>query len=126
VLGSTGGLLQSWGCGVVTASSEHSALAVLAEHDRPPDLIIADYRLSDGKSGIEAVARLRRAFNASIPAFLISGDTDPERLREARASGYHLLHKPVRPMALRAMLSQFLAKHDVADAVLERPNFHPL
>jgi len=126
VLDSTGGLLRSWGCGVVTASSEHSALAVLAEHDRPPDLIIADSRLSDGKSGIEAVARLRTAFNASIPAFLISGDTDPERLREARASGYHLLHKPVRPMALRAMLSQFLAKRDVADAVLERPNFHPL
>jgi signal transduction histidine kinase len=126
VLDSMGGLLRSWGCGVVTASSEHSALAVLAEHDRPPDLIIADYRLSDGKSGIEAVARLRTAFNASIPAFLISGDTDPERLREARASGYHLLHKPVRPMALRAMLSQFLAKRDVADAVLERPNFHSL
>ena len=56
------------------------------------------------------MSALRRAFNASIPAFLISGDTDPERLREARASGYHLLHKPVRPMALRAMLSQFLAK----------------
>jgi hypothetical protein len=36
----------------------------------------------------------------------------PERMREARMSGYHLLHKPVRPRALRAMLSQFLKKHD--------------
>ena len=38
----------------------------------------------------------------------MSGDTAPERLREAQESGYHLLHKPVRPMRLRAMLNQML------------------
>jgi CheY-like chemotaxis protein len=48
------------------------------------------------------------AFGAPIPAFLITGDTAPERLREAGASGLHLLHKPVAPMALRAMLNQLL------------------
>ena len=47
-------------------------------------------------------------------AFLISGDTGPERLREARASGHHLLHKPVHPMMLRAMLNRLL-KEDAAD-----------
>jgi len=46
----------------------------------------------------------------------VSGDISAERLREARARGYHLLHKPVRPMALRAMLSQMLKKHEVAGA----------
>jgi DNA-binding response OmpR family regulator len=63
---------------------------------------------------------LRAAFNSSISAFLISGDTAPKRVREARASGYHLLHKPVRPRALRAVLGQFLKQHDHdhADAVL--------
>jgi hypothetical protein len=50
----------------------------------------------------------RPAFGAPIPAFLISGDTAPERLREGRESGHHLLHKPVRPMRLRAMVSQLL------------------
>jgi hypothetical protein len=39
-------------------------------------------------------------------------------MREARMSGYHLLHKPVRPRALRAMLSQFLKKHDLVDVSL--------
>jgi CheY-like chemotaxis protein len=116
VLDSTGGLLRSWGCDVVTAASAHVALAGLAERDRTPDLIISDYRLSDGQNGIEAIEKLREAFNLSIPAFLISGDTAPEPLREARASGYHLLHKPVRPRALRAMLGRFLKKHDLADA----------
>jgi signal transduction histidine kinase/integral membrane sensor domain MASE1 len=118
VLDSMRGLLRSWGCDVVTAASAHVALAGLAERDRTPDLIISDYRLSDGQNGIEAIEKLREAFNLSIPAFLISGDTAPELLREARASGYHLLHKPVRPRALRAMLGRFLNKHGLADAIL--------
>jgi len=80
------------------------------------DLIISDFRLADGHSGIAAIEALRRAFQDAIPAFLISGDTAPERLREAQESGHHLLHKPVRPMKLRAMLSQLLRSHSVAGA----------
>jgi len=118
VLDSTGRLLRGWGCDVVTAVSAHAALAELAERGRTPHLIVSDYRLSDGQNGIEAIEKLRQAFNLAIPAFLISGDIAPKRLQEARASGYHLLHKPVRPRTLRAMLGQFLKKNDLADAVL--------
>jgi signal transduction histidine kinase len=71
VLDSMRGLLRSWGCDVVTAVSARVALAGLAERDRTPDLIISDYRLSDGQNGIEAIEKLREAFNLSIPAFLI-------------------------------------------------------
>jgi CheY-like chemotaxis protein len=71
-------------------------------------VIIADYRLGDGDTGIETIHRLRNAFRAPIPAFLITGDIAPERLREASANGLRLLHKPVGPMALRAMLNQLL------------------
>jgi len=102
------GLLGRWGCLVVTAESESAALASLAGDDDRPDLIISDYRLADGHTGIEAIQRLRSAFRAPIPAFLITGDIAPERLREASANGFHLLHKPVEPMALRAMLNQIL------------------
>ena len=73
---------------------------------RRPDAIVSDYRLADGRTGIDAIERLRGTLGTAIPAFLISGDTSPERLRDARASGYHLLHKPVPPMALRAMLEK--------------------
>ena len=100
------GLLLSWDCRVVTAANETAALAGLA--GARPDLIISDYRLTQGRTGLDVIARLRRTLGADIPAFLISGDTAPERLREAHASGYHLLHKPVTPMTLRAMLSQML------------------
>jgi signal transduction histidine kinase/CheY-like chemotaxis protein len=102
-------LLRTWGCQVVAAASDKSALARLADYDRPPDLIISDYRLPDGVSGFHVIAQLRSALHAAIPAFLITGDTAPERLREADASGFHLLHKPVSPMALRAMLNQLLS-----------------
>ncbi len=45
--------------------------------------------------------------DGAIPAFVMSGDTALERLREAQESGHHLLHKPVQPMTLRAMMSRF-------------------
>jgi CheY-like chemotaxis protein len=120
------GLLSSWGCHVVVAGNDHAALAALAELHELPDLIISDYRLPAGRTGFEAIEQLRRAFGTTIPAFLISGDTAPERLREAAASGFHLLHKPVQPNALRAMVSQFLKRdpgvhHDVKDANVGQP-----
>jgi signal transduction histidine kinase len=118
VLDSMLGVLKSWGCSVVTANSGAAALACLSEFERTPDLIISDYRLTDGHNGIQAIERLREALRAPVPAFLISGDTAPERLREARSSGYYLLHKPVLPITLRATISQLLKEH--AEAERER------
>ena len=115
VLDSVGGMLRSWGCRVLTADSLDAASSAL-DGEQPPDLIISDYRLENGQSGIAAIAKLREAFGGAIPAFLISGDTGPERLREAQESGHHLLHKPVRPMRLRAMLNQMLKTPQVAGA----------
>ena len=112
VLDGMRGVLKSWGCSVVTAISEVTALAALAEGERPPDIIISDYRLRDGRTGIDVIDRIRRTFCAPIPAFLISGDTAPERLREASASGYYLLHKPVLPITLRSVVSQLLKDHE--------------
>jgi signal transduction histidine kinase len=115
VLDSMRGVLKSWGCSVATANSCAAALVCLAELERTPDLIISDYRLADGDNGIRLIERLRKALRAPVPAFLISGDTAPERLREARASGYYLLHKPVLPITLRATISQLLKEHVEAE-----------
>jgi CheY-like chemotaxis protein len=106
VLDAIGGLLRSWGFRVVTAASESAALAQLAELRQSPHLIICDYHLSDGTTGIEVIERLLNAFD--IPALLISGDAGPELLREAHGRGYHVLHKPVDPKTLRAMLDRVL------------------
>jgi len=115
VLESLGGLLRQWGCRIVAARSPDSILAKVTGGERP-DLIISDYRLCDEYSGITAIETLRASFGAPIPAFLISGDTAPERLREAQESGHPMLHKPVSPRKLRAMVSQLLRKHSTASA----------
>jgi signal transduction histidine kinase/CheY-like chemotaxis protein len=112
VLDGMRGILQSWGCEVQTAASGTAALAGLAQDGGPPDLIISDYRLADGKTGIEAIERLREALGTPVPAFVISGDTAPESLRDVSAGGYHLLHKPVSPMALRTTLNRLLKARD--------------
>jgi signal transduction histidine kinase/CheY-like chemotaxis protein len=111
---STCGVLQRWGCLVVTAHSEDAALIKLAELGKQPDLIISDYRLAHEKTGFELINRMRRACGAQIPAFLVSGDTTPERLRKAHDSGYYLLHKPVMPITLRSVVTQLLRGQESA------------
>ncbi|HUD86974.1 MAG TPA: response regulator, partial [Xanthobacteraceae bacterium] len=97
-----------WGCSVVTGNTHGAVLDGLAKYHDPPNVIISDYHLRGGKTGIEAIARLREALTAPIPAFLMSGDTNPDPLRDAQSNGYALLHKPVDPAALRVMLTQVL------------------
>jgi CheY-like chemotaxis protein len=111
VLQATSGLLGKWGYSVLTAESAKAALIQLAESQQFPDLTISDYHLANGKTGIEAIEQINAAFGASIPAILISGDTSPERLRDAEDKGYILLHKPVDPMRLRAVMHQLLKDH---------------
>ena len=106
VLEGMSGIFRKWGCRVVTADSDSKALKAATEQDDVPDLIISDYHLANGRTGIETVEWLRGELSAPIPAFLISGDTDPATLHEAKVKGFHLLHKPVDPMALRAMFNQ--------------------
>ena len=59
--------------------------------------------------------RLRERFG-SVPAFLISGDTAPDRLREATQRGFKLLHKPVAPIRLRALVNQLLTARATSPA----------
>jgi CheY-like chemotaxis protein len=81
---------------VVAATSGPKALRQLASCTRPPDVLICDYRLRDGETGITATAAIRNEFNTDIPALLITGDTNPEEIRAIAASGLAVLHKPLR------------------------------
>ncbi|WP_187435730.1 MASE1 domain-containing protein [Bradyrhizobium hipponense] len=112
VLEGTAGLLGNWGYSVLTAGSDEAALVRLAEHQQRPDLIISDYHLASGTTGIRAIELINAALGSSIPAILISGDTAPEPLRDANDRGYILLHKPVDPMRLRAVMHELFRDHD--------------
>ena len=55
-----------------------------------------------GRDGVAVIDALRLHFDRSIPAILITGDTAPERIADAQASGLLLLHKPLSNARLRA------------------------
>ena len=101
VLEATASLLRSWGCRVVAAKSCDEAMRKLTEIGQRPDLIVCDYRLPRGPTGVDAIEMLRDAFE--IPALLISGDaTSPQG--DDGSGGYRLLHKPVNAETFRAVL----------------------
>ena len=101
-------VLTRWGCHALTAASGDDAVAALREHGVRPDAMVVDYQLADGESGLDAIASVESALGARLPAIIVTGDTRPERLREAREIGHLLLYKPLAPMRLRAALTSAL------------------
>ncbi len=101
-------LLDSWGCRCIAASDAAGALDLL--NGRTPDFIVADLRLRNEDDGIEAIGELRARLGDAIPAVLISGDTASEQLRKVSAAGLTLMHKPLKPVRLRALLNHEFAK----------------
>ena len=94
-------LLKSYGAVPLCAADTDEALALTAE--APPGVILSDLRLA-AESGLDAIDRLRQQ-HGEIPAMLITGDTGAEQIREAHASGFEVLHKPVLPEDLQRALS---------------------
>jgi len=104
------GLLAGWGCLTLAARGGTDALAMLAQHDRAPELVICDYHLGSEENGIDVIRRIQAASECSMPAILVTADGSPEMLRIARYHQYPVLLKPVAPAKLRALLTQLLAK----------------
>jgi two-component system, sensor histidine kinase len=98
-------VFEQWGVEMAGGSEVEEVRDELRELGRAPDIILSDYRLSGGRTGIDAVRLLREAFGEAIPAALITGDTAPETIRAIDACGLALLHKPLKPARLRAFLS---------------------
>lgn len=88
-------LLEAEGFRVAAAASASEVHALLDHIDTEPDLIISDFHLLDGSTGVEAVSAIREYFDATIPAFIVSGDTS-KVVKEARLlDNCSLLSKPV-------------------------------
>ncbi|TCV83781.1 response regulator [Sulfurirhabdus autotrophica] len=104
VLAGTVALLQSWGCEVLAADSGQKIVNKLLGQSRIPDVVLADYRLAQGDDGVSVIQAIQAIYSKLIPGVLISGDIESDRLRQALASGFPMLHKPVSPSKLRAML----------------------
>ncbi|NGO64657.1 hybrid sensor histidine kinase/response regulator [Rhizobium daejeonense] len=106
-------LISGWGCDVQCAGSIEELDTIVAASKEPPDLIIADYHLGDG-SGIGAILRLRALYERDVPALLLTADRTLEVRAEAERQHIALQHKPVRPAALRAFITQVSAMKQTA------------
>jgi len=98
-------LLHGWGCNVIKAPDLDVALAAIAEGGVMPNGLLVDYHLDHG-NGIEAIVALR-ARCGDLPAILLTADRSPVVREQARAEGIQVLHKPIKPAALRALLAQW-------------------
>ena len=100
-------LLNGWGCEVNCADTIDEIVTVLND-GFDPDLVIADYRLRGSETGVLALEKIDNYLDRNIPGILITGDTAPERLQEAKRSKYKLLHKPVNAGQLRVVIGHLL------------------
>ncbi|MDQ2102589.1 hybrid sensor histidine kinase/response regulator [Azospirillum isscasi] len=100
-------MLEGWGYRVLTAGSIEDAVQHV-ESGEWPSAILADYRLRDGKTGLDAIRAVCDRLKTPVPATIITGDTAPERLAEARAGGHTLLHKPIAAQELRNAVVEML------------------
>ncbi|HEV7293566.1 MAG TPA: ATP-binding protein, partial [Devosia sp.] len=104
ILEAMDGLLSHWGCDVRGALS-------LKQIDRErllegwyPDLVLMDYHL-DQTSGLDAIEWLRHNLGAHLPAALVTADRSPAVRALAEDRGIPVITKPVKPAALRALIS---------------------
>lgn len=101
-------LLRSWGAEVRVFDGVRSCLDWSQQPEAAawrPDLLVVDYRLESGHTGIEVLAALRQRYSGSVPAIVVTGSLMSSHEREAQQHDFHLLIKPVVPNKLRAMIA---------------------
>jgi CheY-like chemotaxis protein len=98
-------LLMRWGCQVRVAASAEDVEAMFTETpEYSPDVVLADYHLNRGQTGVAVVADLRRRLGVEVPAIVISADRSLTQSSLAAAGPFELLRKPVKPAELRALM----------------------
>lgn len=103
-------LLRRWGCIVVAEHSSDALLERLEQDVSGIDILICDYRLGRGETGLEVIADICKRLGHHLPTLLITGDTAAPELKATHGSGYYVLHKPVAPAKLRQAMHHLLKR----------------
>ena len=117
--------LQEDGYDAMTAIDGPAALSMLAETKHRPDLVLADYNLPNGLTGVEVSQRVWRELNLQIPFIILTGDISTDALRDIAQHDCVQFNKPVKLRELTQAIEKLLAKplSAVAAHVLE---VHPV
>jgi signal transduction histidine kinase/CheY-like chemotaxis protein len=101
-------LIKTWGHDTFMFEGVDDCINHLKLNRLQPNIILTDYRLRDNVTGVNLIEAIHQYLDSNIPAVIITGDTDGERLKEAKKSGHILLHKPLQPAKLRSVISYLL------------------
>jgi len=82
--------------------------------DDAPDLIVADYHLGNDEFGPDVVTEVCGVYERVIPAIIVTADPSESLREEATRRGHIVLSKPVKPAALRALMTRMLAQRAAA------------
>ena len=102
-------LMEEWGCCVFAGESSDEVMLKLNFRATRPDILVCDYRLPNGLTAVHVIKSMRELWGEGFPAVVLTGDTASEVLQDIHASGAILLHKPIAPLRLRAMM--YFAMH---------------
>ncbi len=110
VLDAMRSLLEGWGCKVLTATSVTETMEVAKTYKGKVNAIIADYRLRENTTGVDAMGAFTNVVDYQVAKVLITGDTAPDRMQEIIAHGIPVLHKPIKSPQLKTALGSMLRK----------------
>ena len=109
ILKATAGLLERWGCLVISAGNKGAILADLKVQNRQPLAYIVDYQLDDSETGIDVLCNLLEG-DLTSRGIIISGNTDPTIEQRAKEAGFSFFSKPLRPAKLATYLRHLARK----------------
>jgi len=101
-------VFSSWGCQTLLASNADDAVKMVFDEPIQPEYLLCDLQLAGGKSGLDVIRAINRDRPNPLPAAIVTGNTSPHRLKEIKAEGVTILHKPVVPDALKSTISSSL------------------
>jgi signal transduction histidine kinase/ActR/RegA family two-component response regulator len=96
--------LRAWGAAVSTFRDPQAALSALRDAACPPAWLLTDDMLGETLSGLELAGQVHLA-HPGVRVALITGNTEPARLAQLRASGHPVIIKPATPERLAALLA---------------------
>jgi len=106
-------LLEHWTCDVALLRGLDDLDRLIASGFRP-HIMLVDYHLDGGMSGLTAVERLRAAVgDRALPAIIITADHSAATADQARSADCEILMKPVKPAELRALMAHLVSKRGI-------------
>ena len=114
-------LLESWGASVLAAARISEALVMLDDLGMAPDIILADFQLDDGETGVDAIEQIRAVTQVNVPAIIITADRSVAMRRIGLPKDVSVLSKPVKLTRLRPLIDWKIRWHLQSQGTLPDP-----